>query len=174
MLDLTKPVRMKSGKTVKILTTGLMGSYPILGICANKYCLWREDGLCLLSGTAPENDLENVPRKESEIATGGNQISFDQVVENRIKQIRSILCKKAKEYASKTDRFHNFRVAARKMNTTPEIALQGMMAKHEVAVLDMINDPSKATEEMIDEKIGDNINYLILLEGLLKERINHG
>lgn len=110
-------------------------------------------------------------RIKNETATGGNQVSFDQVVENRIEQIRSVLHKKAKEYASTTDRFHNFRVAARKMNSTPEVALQGMMAKHEVAVLDMINDPGKATIRLIEEKIGDNINYLILLEGLLKERI---
>lgn len=110
-------------------------------------------------------------RIKNETATGGNQVSFDQVIENRIEQIRSILHTKAKEYASKTDRFHNFRVAARKTNTTPEEALQGMMAKHEVAVLDMIYEPSIATEEMINEKIGDNINYLILLEGLLKERL---
>jgi len=111
--------------------------------------------------------------KSDEAATSGNQFFFDQVVQHRIDAIHNILSMKAKEYASKTDRFHNFRVAARKMNTTPEIALQGMMAKHEVAVLDMIEAPESVTEEMINEKIGDNINYLILLEGLLKERLKN-
>ena len=50
-----------------------------------------------------------------------------------------------------------------------------MMLKHEVSVLDLVewseSEPTRITEELIDEKIGDNINYLILLEGMLKHRI---
>ena len=49
------------------------------------------------------------------------------------------------------------------------------MLKHEVSVLDLVewseSEPTRITEELIDEKIGDNINYLILLEGMLKHRI---
>ena len=110
---------------------------------------------------------------KNETATGGNQVSFDQVVQERTDAIHNILSMKAKEYASDTDRFHNFRVAARMNKTTPERVLKGMMLKHEVSVLDMIENPHVLSEEMINEKIGDNINYLILLEGLLKERISH-
>jgi hypothetical protein len=36
----------------------------------------------------------------------------------------------------------------------------------------MIDDPSKATEYMIDEKVGDAINYLVLLEASFKDRLN--
>ena len=108
----------------------------------------------------------------SESATGGNSMTlFERLVERRITKIRSTLMRKAKEYASDKDRFHNFKVAALMNTTTPEKALKGMMLKHEVSVLDMINSPEKVTKEMVDEKIGDNINYLILLEGLLKEKI---
>ena len=111
-------------------------------------------------------------KKFHKTATGGNQVSFDQVIQHRTDAIHNTLDKKAKEYASDTDRFHNFRVAARINKTTPERALKGMMLKHEVSVLDMIENPHVLSEERINEKIGDNINYLILLEGLLKERLN--
>jgi hypothetical protein len=100
---------------------------------------------------------------------------FDKVVENRCRLIKDILMKKAKEYASEKDRFHNFIVAARKLDTTPEDALMGMKVKHTVSIDDLIdwakNSPEKLTVELIEEKIGDEINYFILLEGMLRERI---
>ena len=102
-------------------------------------------------------------------------IDFNQVVENRIASIREVLTAKAKEYAAADDRFHNFNVAARIAGTTPEKALMGMRLKHEVSCMDLVeialSRPGDLTEALIDEKIGDNINYLILLEGLLKARI---
>jgi hypothetical protein len=99
---------------------------------------------------------------------------FDECIENRIHKIREILSAKAGEYATDYNRFHNFDVAARILDCTPEQALQGMMLKHIVSVLDLIQgaeeeDLIKATA--IDEKIGDTINYLILLEGLLLRRL---
>ena len=53
-----------------------------------------------------------------------------------------------------------------------EKALIGMLAKHLVSVLDMVDSFGKEdlpTTSFIDEKIGDSINYLILLEAMLKE-----
>ena len=98
---------------------------------------------------------------------------FDKVVEARTEAIKLTLMAKAKEYVSNGDRFHNFNVAARIGDTTPEVALLGMMSKHIVSVLDLITwagvSPDRITRELIDEKIGDNINYLILLEGMLKQ-----
>jgi len=99
---------------------------------------------------------------------------FDAIVKARLKKIQTVLVAKGKEYSSEDDRFHNFNVAGRIAGTTPEKALYGMMLKHEVSVLDLIEmagtDTTELDEGMIDEKIGDNINYLILLEGLLKKR----
>lgn len=97
--------------------------------------------------------------------------NMESILERRLNLIRNTLNYKAAEYAQDTDRFHNFRIAARISNTTMEKALKGMMLKHEVSVQDMVEDPHQVTEKMIDEKIGDCINYLILLEGVLKERI---
>jgi hypothetical protein len=115
----------------------------------------------------------------------GKDMDFDSVVEFRIEQIRKTLQAKGKEYATESDRFHNFNVAGKMNKTTPEKALKGMMAKHEVSVVDLIEysnsvmdliehveyDPDRLTEALVNEKIGDNINYLILLEGMLKQRI---
>jgi len=104
-----------------------------------------------------------------------NADQINNVVNNRCHEIKRILTKKAGEYATDSDRFHNFHVAARIVATTPERALKGMMLKHEVSVADLIDwadsDPEKLTDAMIDEKVGDNINYLILLEGMLKDRV---
>lgn len=99
---------------------------------------------------------------------------FDEIITARLEKIKTVLGAKAKEYASPQDRFHNFRVAGRMAGCTPEKALYGMMLKHEVSVVDLIEmadiSPDKLNEPLIDEKIGDNINYLILLEGLLRQR----
>jgi len=99
-------------------------------------------------------------------------MTFATIVENRLIKIQETLAAKAKEYASDDSRFHNFEVGGRIIGVTPEKALQGMMLKHIVSVFDLIDwtetDDKRITTELIDEKIGDTINYLILLEGLLK------
>lgn len=103
-------------------------------------------------------------------------IDFEKILESRLMMIKETLSSKAKEYASDNNRFHNFDVAGRIAGTTAEKALMGMMLKHEVSVRDLVDlagglNNNKITDELINEKIGDNINYLILLEGLLKRRI---
>jgi len=94
---------------------------------------------------------------------------FDNVCEDRIEKIVNVLLSKAKEYAQGDNRYHNFEVAARAINTTREKALLGMMLKHWASVLDIIENPQNFSKEIVDEKIGDMINYLILLEGMLLE-----
>lgn len=98
---------------------------------------------------------------------------FDAIVNRRMQLICSILMSKAREYASDSDRLHNFKVAARLDNETPEKALWGMLKKHLVSVRDMVHqldNDSIVDIGMWDEKLGDFINYLILLEGLVNER----
>lgn len=105
-----------------------------------------------------------------------NQEKFDKILERRIELTKAVLSKKRAEYAgSNGDRLHNFRRAASMLNCTPEKALMGMATKHFVSILDMVD----ATEfnpgypppfEVIEEKLGDAINCLILLEAMLKER----
>ncbi len=98
-------------------------------------------------------------------------IEFDQIVQKRLEACKSVLCRKDKEYSSDTDRLHNFKVAGRINNETPEQALWGMYTKHLVSVMDMVNSPEGVTLDAIAEKIGDSINYHLLFEGLLMERV---
>lgn len=94
---------------------------------------------------------------------------FDQIVDSRVRKIVSTLASKGEEYASE-DRLYNFKCAASITNTSPEQALLGMLSKHLVSVLDLISGKLENTGAMVNEKIGDSINYLILLEALLTER----
>jgi len=101
---------------------------------------------------------------------------FEEVLNDRLSKIKTVLSSKAKEYSSNSNRLHNFDVAARMDSTTPEKALKGMLLKHEVSVRDLIEwagsiDSHKITVALIDEKIGDVINYYILLEAMLLRRI---
>ena len=102
--------------------------------------------------------------------------TFKEIIDARLHKIYATLYKKADEYASKRNRFRNFDVAARIANITPEQALYGMMLKHMESVFTIVewtatDEECKITKDLIDEKLGDHINYLILLEGLLLRRI---
>lgn len=101
-----------------------------------------------------------------------NTIEFNKIIEERIKKCCDMLIKKANEYATE-DRLHNFKIAAKLQNCTPITALAGMMCKHTVSVYDLIRDNEKGKnipEDLWEEKIGDNINYLLLLTALLHDK----
>lgn len=95
--------------------------------------------------------------------------TFNQIVSERIKKIQIVLSAKSKQYALSGDRLHNFKVAARLLKTTPEQALWGIAVKHLVSVEDLVMGRLDPTQEIVDEKIGDMINYLVLLEAVLTE-----
>lgn len=99
---------------------------------------------------------------------------FDQIIEERCASIRKTLKAKAAEYA-RGDRLHNFKVAGRRLGCTPERALVGMKEKHCVSVMDIVSDLERGiipSQAFLNEKLGDEINYLFLLEGLIQERID--
>ena len=86
----------------------------------------------------------------------------------------NLLALKSAEYSTDVDKLHNFKRAAEKRHTTPEEALMGMKLKHDVSVDDLVDNVAKGilpSEALLEEKITDSINYLILLEALIKERI---
>lgn len=96
---------------------------------------------------------------------------FNEVLETAIKKCIDTLSVKADEYATE-DRLHNFKVAAELQNCTPVTALAGMMAKHTVSVYDLIQRHEAGfaiSDALWAEKIGDSINYLILLTALVQE-----
>jgi len=109
-----------------------------------------------------------------------NVTRFNVMLAKRIEATERVLASKNKEYASDMDKLHNFKRAGAMENCTPEKALVGMWAKHIISLLDIVDKintdaeetytPKELTKEMLEEKIGDAINYLILLEALIKER----
>ena len=100
-----------------------------------------------------------------------NTEDFNKVIREQIERCEATLCKKADEYAT-DDRLHNFKVAAGIQNCLPTTALGGMMCKHTVSVYDMIRGLEEGKSyplELWDEKIGDSINYLLLLAAMVRE-----
>ncbi len=101
------------------------------------------------------------------------QKTFDMVLKRIIDRTKRTLNSKGGEYA-RGDRLSNFKKAAAARETTPEDALAGMLIKHQVSIDDLIKDigRGKIAPLMIwQEKIQDTINYNILLECLIAERV---
>lgn len=103
-----------------------------------------------------------------------NLENFNQLLEDRFEKTRSILIEKNKEYGLTEDVLHSFRKQAdfSLHNTGPSVCWE-LMVKHLYSVRKMVTDFEATgmppTEELTNEKIGDTINYLILLEAMFKE-----
>jgi hypothetical protein len=99
---------------------------------------------------------------------------FDALVEKRLDLTREVLIIKGREYRRNSDPLHNFNMASKLNNITREKALWGFATKHLVSFLDMLDDIEKnklPQKEYVEEKIGDLINYLILCEASIKDRM---
>ena len=107
-----------------------------------------------------------------------NRTDFNQVVNNRLNLIEKVLANKGKEYAGDENVFHNFESAIGiSFAECREKVAWEFMTKHLQSIKDLIegacsNGPTQyPAVPIIEEKIGDAINYLILIEGMLKERV---
>lgn len=103
-----------------------------------------------------------------------NSKDFNELVEARCSKIKATLASKGKEYSTDDDKLHNFNKAGIRSGQSREKALMGMKLKHEISIDDIILNldiHKYPTIEIIDEKIGDIINYFILLEACLVDRI---
>ena len=97
---------------------------------------------------------------------------FNEIVVARMDQVRSTLLAKADEYA-RGDRLSNFKQIAGLLNCIPEQALIGLVSKHIIALVDFINDKANDRAQPYarwDEKIGDIIAYMILLDAMVQEK----
>ena len=102
--------------------------------------------------------------------------SYEKAVEGIIAHCKDTLLQKHKEYATEDD-FHNFNVAAALQHITPEQALIGMMDKHVVSVHDLVNEHAEGRQVTVEkwrEKIGDNINYLLILWAMVEKGLAYG
>lgn len=102
---------------------------------------------------------------------------FEQILERRKDLMTQTLSSKAKEYASDADRLQNFLDAQALLypeitegdhGARSRVAL-AFMAKHVVSVFQMVRSGKGFTREQWDEKIGDMVNYSVLLEATLED-----
>ena len=107
-----------------------------------------------------------------------NKQDFNSIVLKRCDLIQDVLFTKNKEYANDIEAFHNFKSACGlSFHNSQEKVAWEFMVKHLQSIKDIIEHVSidgangYPKESLVEEKIGDAINYLILIEGMLKERI---
>jgi hypothetical protein len=97
---------------------------------------------------------------------------FDKIIQNRLDKIKELILSKGEEYVRNNDRFHNFNRAGAMRGQHPLQALQGMLDKHLISWLDIVDDVSKGknvSKEYLSEKIGDNMTYFALAEALVSD-----
>ena len=97
-----------------------------------------------------------------------NNHRYADSITEMIDHCKQTLIDKHAEYAVGSN-YHNFEQAAKLMNTDPRKALAGMMAKHTVSVYDLIESNEIAPRDQWKEKIGDHINYLLILWAMVNE-----
>ena len=105
-------------------------------------------------------------------------VNFKEMCRRRLNHCIDLMFgSKDKEYTRNNDKFHAFKSAGLMDNEAPERSLWGMWKKQIVSIHDIINDIDAGKPlppyAHIAEKISDNINYSLLLEGLILERWMH-
>jgi hypothetical protein len=97
---------------------------------------------------------------------------FEGIVKDRILMIENLLASKGKEYST-GDRFSNFKDAAGGLSfhNRPEMVAWEFATKHFQSIKDIISGKIPYDQARIQEKIGDAIIYLILIEGMMIERL---
>ena len=98
---------------------------------------------------------------------------FDKVFSEVMDECEEVLINRNVQYASDSDRLHNFHQAAHKLRTSAVQACNSMRAKQDIALDDLVHNYTKlgkrAYPDLWKEKIIDDINYLILLYALCRE-----
>jgi hypothetical protein len=97
---------------------------------------------------------------------------FNKLVNRRLAECKRVLTLKAFDYADDEDRLHNFKAGAALNRQTPIQFAWELATKHIIAIADKIANRELMTPEFIKEKMGDVINYMLLIEALNEEEIN--
>jgi len=100
----------------------------------------------------------------------------EDVVQRRVQLIQNVLQRKNEEYAGKDDVFKAFTEALPlSFHDTKQAVAWEFMVKHLQSIKLIIEERAKTgkipDEKLLEEKIGDAINYLILIEGMFKEEM---
>jgi hypothetical protein len=98
---------------------------------------------------------------------------MENVVKPRLSLCADLLSKtKDAEYTRNGDKFHNFKRTAQVRDISVIEAWDGNQNKHLTSFLDMIDDVKKGnlpSKKLLDEKLTDMINYILIFEGLITE-----
>jgi hypothetical protein len=95
------------------------------------------------------------------------------IIDTQIDKCVRLLDSKGNEYNEDgEDRLKAFKLAAAYQGITSKQALLGMLTKHLVSISDMCKGGNYSVERW-EEKIGDSINYLLLLKALVLEGLSN-
>lgn len=92
---------------------------------------------------------------------------FESLVSKRLDFCVETLLNKSLEYATDTDRLANLRRASTSLNEPMAYVCWVYLTKHLTSISMLADGTLQATPNLIDEKITDAINYLLLLEACL-------
>ena len=101
---------------------------------------------------------------------------FDKTIEESLNQCRKTLVVKGKEYRRNNNPMHNFETGAKITGASREDVVRMFALKHEISIQDIRNDLKKGilpTKELVDEKFGDIINYLLIEKASILDRIEN-
>jgi len=94
---------------------------------------------------------------------------FNKIVDETLELCKKTLTVKQNEYNLDADRLSFFKEGNELTKLTPERTLYMFMFKHIKSLADMVASEKKYSKELWEEKIKDNINYLLLLRALLED-----
>jgi hypothetical protein len=98
-------------------------------------------------------------------------LEFNDIVNKRFSKAKKVLLLKAEDYATDADRLRNFKDGAFINQISEEEYALALVTKHFIALRDFITGEKDITVKFIDEKIGDIINYMLLIEAILTEKL---
>lgn len=107
-----------------------------------------------------------------------NRKDFNAHVEQCFERSRNVMVKKGAEYSGDEEVFHNFNNSVGiSLHSTNVAVCWEFLVKHLQSVKDMVTSfeagygLGKIDQHLLDEKFGDIHNYLLLMEGMIKEHL---
>ena len=104
-----------------------------------------------------------------------NNETFNIFAKRVFRDCMKTLSGKNAEYMRNDNKFHNFIAAGKIRGCSAISALMGMKVKHTVSIEDIVRDYEATGKlpslETLREKIGDEINYLVILQAMFEELI---
>lgn len=98
------------------------------------------------------------------------ETEFNNIMVDLLEKVKNIMSSKGYQYnENPSDRFDQFKKASTLTKISPVRTLYGMWVKHIISLSDMISSEKQYPRELWEEKIIDNINYLLLLAGAIEE-----